>query len=104
MARSWSESLVSISGLKANRYALPALENFKIHSLPPLAAVGGSIQLPNDYSPELDESLVNEQGHEIPRQVVSFARQQQDPIKSFRPELDVNLWMRRWGETGKMGN
>ena len=94
MARSWSESLVSISGLTGKQIRT-ALENFKIHSLPPLAAVGGSIQLLNDYSPELDESLVNEQGHEIPRQVVSFARQQQDPIKSFRPELDVNLWMGR---------
>lgn len=43
------------------------------------------------YLPELNESLVEQQRNKISGQVVAFARQQQDPIKSFRPELDVNL-------------
>lgn len=34
---------------------------------------------------------MKQQGYEISGQVVPFARQQQDPIVSFRPELDVNL-------------
>lgn len=46
------------------------------------------------YLPELNESLVEQQRNKISGQVVPFARQQQDPIKSFRPELDVNLYGR----------
>lgn len=47
--------------------------------------------------PKLDKALVQQQRHEISGQVVAFARQQQDPIKSFRPELNMNL-ERRGGE------
>lgn len=50
------------------------------------------------HSPKLDESLVNQQCDEISRQVVPFSRQQQNSIISFRPELDVDLWIRgRYG-------
>lgn len=41
--------------------------------------------------PKFDESLVKQQRHKIPSQVVPLAREQQYTVIGFRPELDVDL-------------
>lgn len=79
---------------------LPSFHQQQIFMNFPSLSLPRSPIIPN--LPKLDKALVQQQRHEISGQVVAFARQQQDPIKSFRPELNVNLEGR--GGDWKMAN